>query len=175
MIRDCCSALLSLCLLFGAAEVRAQIGEGDLKAAFVYNFAKFVEWPAELQGGPLWLCTVGGGDSLILALPKLVGKQVQGRELALRPSTGRGDALRGCHVVILAESEGHRATEVARAAVAAGALSVSTLPDFVDQGGMVGLLTQDNRIQFEVNPDAAQAGRLKLAAQFVKLARNIKK
>lgn len=170
--------LISLCLswLWVSGAAHAQIQEGDLKAAFVYNFAKFVEWPPEAwQGGAntLVICAVGAPDPFLSALPKLAGKQIQGRDVAVRPALGRVDSLRGCQVVVVGESEAVHGADLARLAASVGALTVSALPDFADRGGIIGLLILDNRIQFDVNLEAAQSAHLKLAAQFLRLARKV--
>lgn len=162
------------------ATASAQLGEGDLKAAFVYNFAKFVEWPAppEAPGAASFLfhlCLTGSEDALLAALPRLEGKPVHGREIRVRSVQPRAEALKGCHILVIGESEAGRAAELARLATAQGALSVSTLDQFVELGGAIGLVTVDNRIQFEINLEATQKANLKLAAQFVKLARKVKK
>lgn len=157
----------------------AQLGEGDLKAAFVFNFAKFVEWPAvEAQGAPnghFVLCQVGGDDTLLAALPRLEGKAVQGREIRVRAVQARGDSVRACQILVIGESEAARAGELARLATMHGVLSVSAVDQFVEAGGMIGLVTVDNRVHFEINLDATQKANLKLAAQFVKLARKVKR
>ncbi len=170
-----------LCCLGGPGAAWAQLGEGDLKAAFVFNFAKFVEWPtlpAEAQGAPgglFHLCVVGGEDALLAALPRLEGKPVQGREIRVRAVPPRAEAVKTCHILVIGESEAARAGELARLATAHGVLSVSAAPQFVDGGGAIGLLTADNRVQFEINLETAQKANLKLAAQFVKLARRVKR
>ena len=159
----------------------AQLGEGDLKAAFVYNFAKFVEWAPppidtlNASGNLFHLCTVGSEDSLLAALPRLEGKAVQGREIRVRAVQPRAEAIKGCHILVIGDSEAGRAAELARLATAQGALSVSAVEQFIESGGAIGLVTADNRIQFEINLESTQKANLKLAAQFVKLARKVKK
>jgi YfiR/HmsC-like len=172
--------LLLGCALGGSATAWAQHGEGDLKAAFVYNFAKFVEWTAPLEtqnasANFFYLCLVGSEDSLLAALPRLEGKQVQGREIRVRSVQPRAEAIKGCHILAIGDSEAGRATELARLATAQGALSVSAIEQFIEWGGAIGLVTVDNRIQFEINLETTQKANLKLAAQFVKLARKVKK
>ena len=176
----CFLLLLLICGLGGWGTASAQRDEGDVKAAFVYNFAKFVEWtpPPEAQNAALnlfHLCMVGSSDSLLAALPRLEGKQVQGREIRLRSVQPRADDIKGCHILVIGESEAGRAAELARLATAQGTLSVSAVEQFIEGGGAIGLVTVDNRIQFEINLEATQKANLKLAAQFVKLARKVKK
>lgn len=169
------------CSLSGWGVAQAQFGEGDLKAAFVYNFAKFVEWPAQLpetqvaSSNFFYVCLLGSEDSLLVALPRLEGKQVHGREIRVRSAKPRAEAIKGCHILVIGESEAVKAGELARLATDQGVLSVSAVDQFIESGGAIGLLTVDNRVQFEINLESTQKANLKLAAQFVKLARKVKK
>lgn len=166
---------LGCCLLGACGSAIAQLGEGDLKAALVFNFAKFVEWPALPADGQFGICLVGTEDSMLTALSRLEGKQVQGREIRVRAVRPRTDAIKGCQILVVGESETAKSSELARLAMEHGTLSVSAADQFVENGGAIGLVTIDNRVQFEVNLDTAQKSGLKLAAQFVKLARKVKK
>lgn len=186
LLRGCRLGCLLGCLLGGWGAAWAQLGEGDLKAAFVYNFAKFVEWPVLLSeaqsasANPLahasfHLCLLGSEDSLLAALPRLEGKQAHGREIRIRNVQPRAESIKGCHILVIGDSEAGRAAELARLATAQGALSVSAIEQFIELGGAIGLVTVDNRIQFEINLETTQKASLKPAAQFVKLARKVKK
>lgn len=166
---------LGCCLLGACGPALAQLGEGDLKAALIFNFAKFVEWPALPADGQFGICLIGTEDSMLLALSRLEGKQVQGREIRVRAVRPRADAIKGCQILVVGESEAAKSGEMARLATEQGALSVSATDQFVENGGAIGLVTVDNRVQFEVNLETAQKANLKLAAQFVKLARKVKK
>lgn len=148
----------------------AQPAEADIKAAFIYNFAKFVEWPAESFGsdGRLQLCTLG--DSLLAQkLRQLHGREAQGRSIEVRV-LARADDSAGCHMLFLASQ-----TEAARLSAAAPAamLTISESVHYVRQGGMIGLFVEANRVQFAVNLPAAQQAGLKISARLLQLARNV--
>lgn len=144
--------------------------EAAVKAAFIYNFTKFVEWPTE-AGGPLQLCLVGETDPLLAALTKLEGKQSQGRSIRVR-SHGAPD---GCSVIILGVSETGRVATILSNAQKYPVLTVSEIEHFTEAGGMIGLVVNNSRVQFEINVQAAQRANLKLSAQLLKLSQKVKK
>lgn len=174
------SLVAAALVLFSAltGRVAAQSGEGDIKAAFVYNFTKFVEWPAEAlgpSGSPLRLCALGNPeDPLLTALPRLEGKPVQGHDIKIRLLAPR-ESLKGCHVVVIGEDEGARPQEILKSVAGQPVLSISAGERFIDAGGMIGLVTAGTKVQFEINLEAAQRANLRLSAQFVNLARNVRK
>lgn len=143
--------------------------EATVKAAFIYNFTKFVEWPT--KAGPLQLCLVGETDPLLAALTKLEGKQSQDRNIRVR-SHG---TLDGCSVIILGVSETGRVATILNNAQKYPVLTVSEIEHFTETGGMIGLVVNDSRVQFEINVQAAQRANLKLSAQLLKLSQKVKK
>lgn len=159
-------------LLLALPAMALEQDEAAVKAAFVYNFTKFVEWPTEAIG-PLQLCLVGETDPLLAALTKLEGKQSQGRSIRVR-SVGR-NALEGCSVVILGASETPHVAAILNSAQRHPALTVSEIEHFADAGGMIGLVVNNAKVQFEINVQAAQRANLKLSAQLLKLSQKVKK
>lgn len=148
-----------------------------VQTLFLYNFAKFVEWPEKAfasQRSPITLCIYGDTPSDIRqALAAVEGKMVHGREVKSRRSVPLAE-LGECRIVFVPGSETRWLSEVLRVAHAANALTVSDMDDFVDMGGGIGLLTVDQQIRFEFNLDATRAAQLKVSAQLLKLARRVK-
>lgn len=171
-LRRSCAILLAAWSL-AAAE---PLSEGSAKAAFVFNFAKFTDWPGEAFAGPgagIALCLLRGGDSYEVNLGTFVGKSVQGRPFVLRPSV-KPENLRQCQMVFLDELDERRMNEVLKGTHGLPVLTVSDIEGFAESGGMIGLVHVDNRIQFEVNPDAVTQSGLKVSAQLMQLARIVK-
>ncbi|MDG4597851.1 MAG: YfiR family protein [Candidatus Contendobacter sp.] len=149
----------------------AEFDEYAIKAAYLYNFAKFVEWPPEAfasNDAPLWICIVGAnpfGDALIM----LSGKRVEDHPVEVRhlpAATG----LDQCHIVFIGRLEqGQFKTVLARLA-RLPVLTVSDINDFARMGGMIGLVEADQRIRFDINLVTAQRANLKLSSQLLKLA-----
>lgn len=151
------------------------VSEATVKAAFVYNFSKFTEWPAETLAagqGPIRLCLYGNRDPFLAALAEIDGKLTQNRVIRVRSVTQPTD-FRSCHILALGESEVRQLPEALRAADASGVLTVSEIEGFAGAGGTIGLVVTNEKVQFEVNLDAAQRANLKLSSQLLKLARKV--
>jgi len=168
--------LVLLALLPAAAC--AQYAEAEVKAAFVFNVAKFVEWPAERlpAGTPLRLCVLGPAGvpaspgTFADALLALDGKTVQGHRLEVRAAATL-PPLRPCHLLVLVPD-----VPEARRALAEeqGALTFGDGDDFVEAGGMIGISVAERRVRFDVNLEAARRGGIRLSAQLLRLARQVK-
>jgi YfiR/HmsC-like len=148
------------------------LAEYEIKAAFVYNFAKFVQWPAGAFGqpeSPLILCLIGE-DRFGPALEALDHKIAQGHELRVRRQIRLEDA-RSCHVLLIAESERARVASILRAVSGASVLTVSDVDRFAESGGIIGLYNLDNKVQFSVNLEQARNASLQINSQLLKLAK----
>lgn len=162
-----------LCGLLCALSVMAlEQDEADVKAAFIYNFTKFVEWPAETRG-PLQVCLLGEPDRLLTALMSLEGKQSHGSSIHVLNVNHDTGSLDGCRVIVVGASETGRLAAILASAQKHPALTVSEIEHFADAGGMIGLVVDNARVQFEINAQAAQRANLKLSAQLLKLARKV--
>lgn len=162
------SLILSLCL--GLASAHASIrSEYEVKAAFLYNFTRFVSWPhTENTSEPLEVC-VFGDDPFDDLLDPLRGRRSQGRELQLR-YPGDVANLAGCDVLYIAQSQSRNLDELLKLAQQQGMLTVSDLPDFVRKGGMVGYVKQGNVIRFEISLKAATEAGLTINSRLLELA-----
>jgi hypothetical protein len=143
--------------------------EYRLKAAFVYRFPQFVEWPASaLQDAPtLDLCVLEpnpfGSDLQQLA----TGEAFAGRPLRVRGVTGIG-ALSGCHLLFVGVRS--QAAAVLKAVAARPVLTVGESDRFLDDGGIIVLKIVDRRVRFEVDAGNAQRAGLRISSQLLSLA-----
>lgn len=143
-----------------------------VKAAFLYNFAKFVQWP---QGAfkdadaPLVLCILGD-DPFGSALNVLAGKTVGGRRLVIQRARNL-TGLAPCHILFVASLRQPALRQVLGKVKGKPILTVSEIPDFTHQGGIIQFFTVQSKIRFEINPAAAAANDLKVSSQLLKLAR----
>jgi hypothetical protein len=148
--------------------------EYTVKAAYLYNFAKFVEWPQQTFAtptAPIILCILGRdpfGDSLDKIAEKTVGE----RPVAIR-RLAQVEETNGCHVLFVSRSESTRLQSILNGLAPAPILTVSDIPGFADAGGMIGLINVGQRIRFEINLRAATRAQLKISSQLLKLARVI--
>jgi hypothetical protein len=169
--------LLSLGLPGLAAPVSAQTaaGEYDIKAAFLYNFAKFVEWPPDAfdaPGSPMTLCIVGKdpfGDTLDTLVR---GETLQGRRMTVHRTRDLLE-IRDCHIVFLSQGERSRQSEVLATVRGARILTVGESDGFLADGGIIRFVLHANRVRFEVNLASAERNGLKISSQLLRLARSV--
>jgi hypothetical protein len=154
----------------GQPAATRRVDEYQLKAAVLYNLARFVEWPPDAFAGPsapLSICVLGV-DPFGAALDEAVrGHRVGDRPLATRRMT---DVASGCHVLFIANSERRRLPAVVDQLRDTAALTVGEVEDFTLHGGMVGLTTAGDQIKFDINVAAATKARLKISARLMALA-----
>jgi hypothetical protein len=170
--------LAILCVLNTAVTsypVRASepsMNEYLLKAAFIYNIAKFVEWPPgtfESEKAPLVLCVLGK-DPFGNTLNTIDGKIVQGRVLTIK-HIDRIDDLRTCHILFISSSEMNRLPQILQSLKDAKVLTVADMPHFAQNGGIINLITLENKITMEINVAATEKARLQISSKLLKLAR----
>jgi hypothetical protein len=150
--------------------------EYQVKAAFLYNFARFVEWPngAFPDGQSPFVLAVIGKDPFGESLDLLKGKTVGNREIAIKRIADI-DRLGNCHLLFISDSEKDRLKPILRKAESARMLAVSDLKGFCEAGGHIAFYIEDNRIRFEINNDDAQRNGFKISSQLLKLAKIFKK
>jgi hypothetical protein len=153
-----------------------EASEYEIKAAFLYNFAKFVEWPPEASPGandPLAICIVGE-DPFGDILDELIkGKTISGRALVVRRLKPAGD-LKGCQVAFISSSEREHLRSVLESLKGGGVLTVGDTEGFAAIGGVINFTMQDNKVHFDVNVDAAERARLKISSKLLSVARIVK-
>jgi hypothetical protein len=168
-------ALGALLWLAGSGDARAaQTGERELKAAFLYNFAKFVDWPPAAfpePATPVILCVLGD-DAIGASLERVVkGETLNDRRLVVRRLRDPQE-VRDCHVLFVSPAEKH-ISQLLASLREAGVLTVGDGNDFLDQGGMIRFFLEQNRVRFDINLDAAERSRLKLSSKLLRLARAV--
>lgn len=164
---------LVLALLLPALSSPAQtVPEYELKAAMVYNFVLFTEWPADtpFEADVLNIC-VGPDSALRRPLLGLSERSVRGRRIAVHSLAAGGDA-RTCQVVFIDGAYKERWTHF-RKGWGSGVLTISD-DDDADRGSVViALATEDNRIVFDIDTRAARQARLVLSSKLLRLARTV--
>ncbi len=159
-------------LVLVRALVSAQdVTEPALKAAFIYNFAAFTEWPANVvpPAGPLVMCVVGDA-----AVGGALERTVKGRDLAGRPvavsSVPGGSPPQSCHVLYVSG-----ATAAAVAALVTGlrdapVLTISDLEGFTELGGIAQFFFEHGRLRFIIRVESARHARLQISSKLLALA-----
>ena len=162
-----CGALLAL----HCASVRADApSEYEVKAAFIHNIAKFVEWPVEpAAGSNLRLC-IWGQSPLMETAGLLQGKQVGNLVWEVRAVDSRY-RLKECHVLFIAASESENLRSDLKGINGSAVLTVGDSDGYAAQGVMVNFYIEQNKVRFEINAAAANRAGLKISSQLLKLAR----
>lgn len=158
-------------LLLGFEARADSFDEYTVKAAYLYNFAKFVEWPPQAfpaVNAPLLICIAGQspfGDALAV----LAGKTVESRPVEVRYFPALTN-LERCHIVFIGRAEQGQFKAILAQCGGRPILTVSDIGQFAQMGGMVGLIESEQRIRFAINLVAAQQSGLNLSSQLLKLA-----
>jgi len=156
----------------GAAAPRSS--EYTLKAAFLFNFTKFVDWPADAfadEKSPFNLCVLGGEDPFGGSLDELVANEaVNGRPIAVRRRV-RGADLRTCQILFIGRAERERQPEVLASLRGLPVLTVGETDRFLSEGGLFNFFLEANRVRFEVNLAAVERTPLKISSKLLRLAK----
>jgi YfiR/HmsC-like len=170
IVRTSLLAVAMLVCTRARAENAAQgPSEYQVKAAFLYNFVKFIDWPATRNEGPIELCVLGK-DPFGGAIEHVTeGKTVNGRPFAIR-HIGDIAAARSCHVLFVSRSEAGRVSLIAKTVHAWNILTVSDVDRFCERGGIIAFLMDGQRVRFEINPAIAASAGLKISSKLLQLA-----
>lgn len=166
------AGLAILAGFMAASRVSAQASrEYDVKAAFLYNFITFTEWPDSAFNSPdsPYVAGVVGDDPFGSALDDIVsGERIKGRPLVVRRFR-RFDNLESCHILFISASESRRLPELLRRLRNRPVLTVSDLPGFTAAGGGIGF-TATTKIGLNVNPTAIRNAQLVVSSKLLRLA-----
>ena len=164
--------LMAIAFGMGASAARAadDLPEYRLKAAFLYNFALFTEWPADV-GATLRLC-VFGADPFGGELDGLQGKPIGGRSLAVQHKTAL-DALKDCQIVFIAPAAANQLPRVLETLDGQTVLTVADSPGAARQGVALNMSVSQNKVSFEANLRAARAAKVNLSSKLLRLATEV--
>lgn len=167
--------LAGIAMLAGTATLRmvaSPASEYEVKAAYLYNFGRFVEWPpsaASGQGNGFTICVLGRDPFGAALDTTLAREKIDGKSVVARRVSKVGEAAT-CRILFVSSSEDKQLKEINAAASKMGVLTVSDLPEFLEQGGMVQFVVVDGRVRFEVNLTATQQAGLNLSSELLKVA-----
>jgi hypothetical protein len=159
-------------LLPAALLAQPAIREYDLKAAFLYNFAQFVDWPAEAFTAPDSPIIIGvlGEDPFGATLDELVSESpIKGRRIVVRRYE-RVEDVDICHLLFVNVRNAARLKQAIEALNNRATLTVGDGDAFLEQGGMIQFVTRDNRINLRINLQAATAAGLTLSSKLLRPA-----
>jgi len=162
-------------LLLACAIVHAQNSqptEYQIKAAFLFNFAKFVEWPPEAFGGASSPLVIGilGDNPFHDDLTRIIShKAVDQHPLVVREYRSL-EGLTNCHMLFISNSEKERLPEILALLKGSNVVSVGEMDQFTESGGMIKFALKENKIRFLINNEAAHRAGLKVSSKLLALA-----
>jgi hypothetical protein len=166
------ASVAALAIQFGAGSAVSLFAnevslEYQVKAVYLFNFAKFVEWPPEAQSGPLTICVAGVNPFGDVLDETLRGETVNNRPLVARVIRGPEP---GCHVVFV--PQGVATAGFLQAARGTPTLSVGETADFLTQGGIINFILEAGKVRFQIAAKAAERAELRISSHLLRLARN---
>jgi len=159
--------------LMPIAAAAQDVTEPALKAAFIYNFAKFTEWPADAlaTGAPLVLCVVGDaaiGGALASAVK---GQTLAGHSLDVSQAAPAAPLPKGCHIAYISGVTASRAAAVVAGLRDAPVLTISDVEGFTQLGGIAQFFFEHGQLRFDVHVASARRARLQISSRLLELAR----
>ena len=153
-------------------QVQAQAAnEYQVKAAFIYNFAKFVDWPGDAFGeGGVLVVGVVGDDPFGRTLDQLQGNTANGRRLRIKRLRWDED-LRSCQILFISNSERRHLGKIMDSIRGTSVLTIGEMPQFNQAGGIIKFVIQDDKVRFEINAGAAGQARLRISSKLLALSK----
>ena len=173
-------AVITLVSILAAVDSNAfAIDQGAsapaLRAAFMYNFAKFTEWPANVipRDQPMVFCVTDDAP-MAEALEQIVkGRAVGGHALAVR-RVGLDSGVRACHLLYASGLDAKRANELLGTVEHLPVLTVGDFERFAQMGGVASFFVEDGKMRFAINIDSAQRAGLRVSSKLLMLARIVR-
>jgi hypothetical protein len=162
-------------LSLSAAKDESSYKEGEIKAAFVYNFAKFVEWPADSfrdNRSSLSICVLGK-HPFGNALDNLGQKTVGNRKIDVRFVQDPSD-IEKCHILFISSSEKNSLSQILKQVKNDRTLTVSDMKGFSEAGGIITLVSAGEKMTFEVNLAVANQTSLKISSKLLQLGKVVR-
>ncbi|HVB87724.1 MAG TPA: YfiR family protein [Candidatus Dormibacteraeota bacterium] len=171
------AAACLICLL-AAQSIPAQGADSAsseylIKAGFIYNFAKLMEWPAPVfpePNSPIVIAILGTDPFQGTLDNVLRGKQVNGREFVVKHLKW-GDDLKGCNIIFVSSSEKAHFDDLFRMIHGLPILTIGDTPGFAERGGIINFVLEDDKVRFEIDVNAAKQARINISSRLLALAK----
>ena len=154
---------------------RSNPGEYEVKAAYIYDFGKFVAWPAKVAPADDFpICVLGEDPFGATFDATIAGETINGKKVVINRIAKPQEAV-SCRILFISGSEESQLKEILAALDKASVLTVSDISQFTRRGGMIQFVTDANRVRFEVNVTTAERAGLTLSSQLLKVAINVRR
>jgi hypothetical protein len=165
---------------FAVTGLQAQLpkpNEYQVKAAYLYNFGRFVKWPAGIaagKGDSFAVCVLGQDPFGPTLDSTLAGEVLDGKPVVIRRIAKPQDAV-DCRILFVSSTEEHHLKEILAAIDLVGVLTVSDIPGFSRRGGIIQFVAEGERVRFEINLACAESARLVLSSELLKVAAAVRR
>ncbi len=154
--------------------------EHQIKAAFIYNFIKFIDWPEEKLAKSDGVITIGivGNDPFDGAFEPIIKKKIKNKKLVIKrfsDSDQDKKALKECHLLYICPMERENLNKITEAVKDSCVLTVGETADFSEAGGIITFVMEDKKVRFEINHAAAKKAGLEVRSQLLRLAKRVVK
>jgi hypothetical protein len=154
-------------------QSQTSLGEHEVKAAYLAQFGRYVEgFPVGELARPLLICVLGEDPFGTALDTAIAGKVISGRQLAARRILGLADS-RDCQILFVSRSQDDRLPAILKALEGRMVLTVGDGPQFTRRGGMIGFIVDDKKVRFVVNLMAAEAAKVTLSSQLLRVAARV--
>ena len=162
------------CLLLAASPLASADSLTDarlLKAAYLYNFAKLTVWPEDSFSEPKlpFILCITGKDELVENIKQLSGKTIHGHPVSIR-TLQNGQSPANCHLLYIATSDRQNFPDIIKSVTNLPVLTVSELPYFAYEGGIIELYSDVNRTRFLINPTVALKQGLQISSRLLNMS-----
>jgi hypothetical protein len=165
----CAAALVAV----GRTPASANTKEYEVKAAFLFNFAQYVDWPGSAFSSDSAPIVIGivGKDSFGSIIDQTVkGKIVKGRSFVVKRLSW-GQAVKDCHILFVSASEKDKLGQMNDLLKGEPVLTVGETSGFAKRDGIVNFIIEGNKVRFEINPEAAKRAKLSISSRLLSLAK----
>ncbi|MDB4793600.1 YfiR family protein [Methylacidiphilales bacterium] len=159
--------------VLGLGHAQAQSKEYQIKAAFLFNFAQFVQWPATAfpeTDAPFCIGILGDDPFGDVLEDMIQGETINHHKLVVHRSA-RFEDLEDCQLIFISKSEAAQLPDILSKLDSKPILTVSEIDSFAENGGAIDFYLQGNKVRFEINPSSAQRCGLKISSQLLSLGK----
>ena len=149
-----------------------QSSEYKIKAGYLYNFTKFIDWPDEPEASPdqtFTICLLGN-DPFGDVLTPINNKKTKGQQIELVRFTRMSQEVSNCKILFISRSEQKHIKQILRDLSGLSILAVGDMENFAEAGGVVGFVIRDGRVRLTINHTAAQQANLNISAKLLEIA-----
>lgn len=161
-----------LSFLFVSADMRMQQEDTNarIKAMFLYNFTKYIEWPAAYKEGNFVIGILGNNSTLLAELNKMASQKMAGNQKLEIRSLSSVEGASKCHIVYIQPDKGGELPDVLSKVKGKSALVITEKPGLAKQGAAINFVVQENKQKFELNKSNAEKYNLKVSSNLASLA-----